>query len=62
MMVQLLSGYLSISEIGCKDLGKCLPSVLSPREKKILVESFETKKGKEVFFKTSERPKGIIKI
>ena len=48
--MQLLSGHvLSISETGCKDLGKGLPSALSPKEK-ILVESFETKKKKEVFF------------
>ena len=47
--MQLLSGHvLSISETGCKDLGKGLPSALSPKEK-ILVESFETKKKKEVF-------------
>ena len=46
--MQLLSGHvLSISETGCKDLGKGLPSALSPKEK-ILVESFETKKKKEV--------------
>ena len=47
----MLSGHvLSISETGCKDFGKGLPSALSPKEK-ILVESFETKKKKEgVFF------------
>lgn len=56
----MLSGHVvSISETGCKDLGKCLPSALSPKEK-ILVESFETKKRKEVFcfFKVGEKSKG----
>ena len=63
----MLSGHvLSISETGCKDLGKGLPSALSPKEK-ILVESFETKKKKEVFlfvclfvclFKVGKKSKG----
>lgn len=38
-----------------------MPSALSPREK-ILVESFETKMGKEGFFEKAERAKGIIEI
>ena len=70
--MQLLSGHvLSISETGCKDLGKGLPSALSPKEK-ILVESFETKKKKEVFFclfvclfvflRWAKRAKEIIEI
>ena len=56
----MLSGHvLSISETGCKDLGKGLPSALSPKEK-ILVESFETKKKKEFFFffKVGKKSKG----
>lgn len=62
--MQLLSGHvLSISETGCKDLGKGLPSALSPKEK-ILVESFETKKKKEFFFflRWAKRAKEIIEI
>lgn len=61
----MLSGHvLSISETGCKDFGKGLPSALSPKEK-ILVESFETKKKKEgVFFflRWAKRAKEIIEI
>ena len=61
----MLSGHvLSISETGCKDLGKGLPSALSPKEK-ILVESFETKKKKEFFFfflRWAKRAKEIIEI
>lgn len=53
----LLGYFLSVSETGYKDLGKCLPSALSPREK-ILVDSFETKKGKKVLYKRQKEQRG----